>query len=241
MEETIIHRPANNFVEAWKRADSYTRMRLQQTFEIQTPYGKEWDGFAKHLGHVVRIIGGERLSGKQALIVGPGRTAEEAILIAGTLPGLGKIHLVEWSDEAPETRKIPCYELAEHLAQVEASQEEYRKIGICGKVEIHQADAVNMAGIDNDSIHLVYMRDVIEHIEGYEGAVYPKGLPQKVLDIFREIKRVLVVGGHLLTMGTMPTLELDRYLNGVHARTPGLKNGNLGFVRVQDDLWQKAA
>jgi SAM-dependent methyltransferase len=210
-------------------------------FEIQTPYLEKWDYYAAQFDRLAGIVGKERLNGKRALIVGPGRSAEEAALVLWNFPGLEKILMVEWHEPNIEFVKRRLDE----IEKIEA----YRKLQIGEKVEIHQTDAANIdheeilsggrsdnVKLPDGSVQLVYMHDVIEHIENLSGIAYPDIIPQKVLDIFREISRILAPKGHLFILDSRVTPELGKALR------------RMGFERAQNqaeipqaDIWRKAA
>jgi SAM-dependent methyltransferase len=199
---TIIHVPD---VRGWEAAYSYCRMTCNPRlpFIRQSDYSNRQKEFNWRLAYVIKDkrLGGQNfLSGRQALVVGPGPTPEEARLILTAFPELAGVRLVEW-----------------YKPNVEAIE---RNLGpdLTGRTEVYCADAANMDKIEKGSVHLVYMHSVIEDIEGYGTPVYPnkdKAIPQKVQDIFREIKRVLALGGFIFTLGTKHTPELEGFLKGL--------------------------
>ncbi len=207
--------PSPERVRGWQNATAYTLMKNKGKFEIVSPYRDRWKDFTEELKRLAGVIGVNSLAGKRALVVGPGRSQEEASLLLA-LPDIAEVCLVEWHPANFDY-------LARRVAALEKELPEFEK------VKVFLADAVYMEGVDNGSVELVYMRDVIEHVENIEGQAYPQAVPQKVKDIFREIKRVLATGGYLFTPGleVKPNLEKELW--------------QIGLVRVQDDIWRKVA
>lgn len=194
---------------SWLADPAYTRMR---SFGVSTPYRGDPEYYQAHFERLMRVVGPANLDRKEALIIGPGLSPDEAALVLQAFPGLSKLHLVDWHEQNIEY-------LEGVFTAWEQDHPEYRK------TELHLADAANIESLTKGSVRLVYMHQVIEDL--LQDLDY-------VLDVFREIKRVLMDGGILFTLETKieGKLESDLY--------------DMGFARVQisigkthGDIWRK--
>lgn len=207
MDAGRIHRA---MFRTWEIDPAYSRMR---SFEVRTPYREQLPKYTAQFERLREVVKVEALNGKEALIVGPGLSPDEAVFVLGTYPGLIKLHLVDWHE--------PNIKYLERVfTDWEKENPEYRK------TELHVADAACIETISNDSVGLVFMHQVIESLDYLD----------HVVEIFKEMRRVLAGGGVLFTLGSRIDERLKTHLN------------NMGFVRVpnrlglvQDDIWRKVA
>ena len=207
MDAGRIHRA---MFRTWEIDPAYTRMR---SFEVRTPYRERIQQYTVHFERLREALKVEALDGKEALIVGPGLSPDEAVFILGTYPGLSKLHLVDWHEPNIEYLKGV-------FTDWEKGCPEYRK------TELHVADAACIETLPNASVRLVFMHQVIESLDYLD----------HVVEIFKEMRRVLAGGGVLFTLGSRIDERLEKHLN------------DTGFARVpnrhglaQNDIWRKVA
>jgi hypothetical protein len=177
-------------------------------------YRENWQRFVKDFERLRKVVGEKYLDGKEALIIGPGPTPEEAYLLLEFFPGLSRLHLVDWHE--PNIRSLEV-----NLDALAGGDRKYER------VKLHLADAVNMAGLRPGSIHLVYLHQVVEHMEVLNGSTYPAIVTQKMLDTFREAGRVLVPSGKIFTLDTEITEGLEKAL------------APMGITAISADIWEK--
>ena len=175
--------------------------------------------FFSHFERLADVIGKSKLIGQQALIIGP--EPDEALLLQRLFPGIKQLHLVEWHEPK-----------LDYLEQVLTGwQEKYPQFA---KAQLHLADAVNMEGIPTGAVQLVHMHQVVEFIEDQEGLMTPSRVPVKVLDVFREIKRVLAPDGHLFTLESKIDGRLESSLYDM-----GFERVRGNLLVLQSDIWRK--
>jgi hypothetical protein len=235
METVRVYRAK---VRGWEGALAFARMKYhpENPLESTAPYRIQWGEYTKEFASLQRALGVGYLKDRQALIIGPGADPTEAGLLFGAFPELARLHILDWHE--PNIDK-----LEETLTQWAEQQPQY------GRVKLHLSDAVNMEDLSTGSIHLVQMNNVLQYVEGIHGplrkVIYQDSIdlleeqpqkifewgpvPQKIIDIIGEIKRILVPEGYLLTLNTEKSVALSAVLRG------------LGFTKVQDDIWRRVA
>jgi len=204
-------------VRGWEGAFAYARMRNhpQNLLETTSDYRKRWVEYTQKYVVLEQALGAGYLNDRQALIIGPGADPTETGLLFGAFPKLARLHLLDWHE--PNIDR-----LEEILTQWAEQQPQY------GRVKLHLSDAVNMEEISASTLHLVQVNNVLQFVEGVDGSL-PQVMPQKVLDILREVKRVLAPQSYLFMLGTEGSSRLSSALE------------SLGFKKVQDNLWRSVA
>jgi len=234
METVSVYRAR---VRGWEGAFAYARMRdnPQKPLKSSTPYRNRWEDYTMQFVGLHRTLGAGFLDDRQALIIGPGADPTETGLLFGAFPKLARLHLLDWHE--PNIDR-----LEEILTQWAEQQPQY------GRVKLHLSDAVNMEDISSSTLHLVQINNVLQHIEGLDGSL-PRIVPQKVLDILRETKRVLVPEGCLFMLRTevsprlFPATEDSPRLFHATEDSPQFFSAleSLGFKKVLNNLWRRVA
>jgi len=214
METVSVYRAR---VRGWEGAFAYARMRNhpQNLLETTSAYRERWVEYTQKYVVLEQALGAGFLDDRQALIIGPGADPTETGLLFGAFPKLARLHLLDW-------HKPNIDRLEEILTQWADQQPQY------GRVKLHLSDAVNMEEISASTLHLVQVNNVLQFVEGVDGSL-PQVMPQKVLDILREVKRVLAPQSYLFMLGTEESPTLSAAFT------------YLGFNKVQDNLWRRAA
>lgn len=214
METVRVYRTR---VRGWEGSFAYCRMRghEQKPLGTNAPYRKHLEEYAKKYVALQQALGPEYLNDRQALIVGPGVDPAEASLLFTVFPNLARLHLLDWHEPNID-------QLHKTLTQWAEQKPQY------GRVKLHLSDAVNMDDVSASTLHLVQVNNVLQFVEGVDGSL-PKALPLKVLDILREVKRVLVLEGYLFMLDTEESRPLSAALI------------SFGFIKVQDHLWKRLA